>query len=432
MSRAPAFDPDVAAPVCVALSGGMDSTALLHALAASVDHRNRGLRALHVHHGLQAQADAWAAHCAQTCEALDIPFDVAHVDARDHAGRGREAAARDARYAAFEQHLREGEALALAHHRDDQAETVLLRALRGSGVDGLAAMHALRPLGRGRLWRPWLAVPRADIAAFARAGGLRWVEDPSNQDASLDRNHLRQHVLPLLRRQWPGCDAALAAVALQAREARTLLDDADAALLGPLLDGAGTLSADGLRAQPAARRRRLLRRWVASRGLPALPGAGVAAVESWLASARGDAQPCFDWAGTRLRLWRARLHAGPMLPPLPAGLDLSWDGSAPLALPDGGELAFSPALRIHGMRVHARRGGERILLPARAHRHALKHVLQDTGMPPWERERLPLLSAADGELLAAGDRIVSARLHALLADRGVALCWRRPRTASGD
>lgn len=198
MTPAPPLSPIATAPVCVALSGGMDSMALLHALAAEDTVRARGLRALHVHHGLHAAADDWAAHCLHACDALGVDCRVERVQV-DGDGLGREGAARAARHAAFARHLREGEYLALAHHRDDQAETFLLRALRASGVDGLGAMSPLRPFAAGWLWRPWLDVPRSRIERYARACELHWIEDPSNEDASLDRNFLRHHVFPLLR-----------------------------------------------------------------------------------------------------------------------------------------------------------------------------------------------------------------------------------------
>ncbi|HEY4555376.1 MAG TPA: tRNA lysidine(34) synthetase TilS, partial [Lysobacter sp.] len=304
MPSAPPFSPIATAPVCIALSGGMDSMALLHALAGDRDARARGLRALHVHHGLHACADEWASHCERACAALGLDCTVERVDVRLD-GLGREGAARAARHAAFARHLRDGEFLALAHHRDDQAETFLLRALRASGVDGLGAMSPLRPFAAGRLWRPWLDVPRARIATYARALGLRWIEDPSNDDASLDRNFLRHRVLPLLRERWPHADASLAASAAHAREATGLLVHDDAiALASCTHERADTLSAAVLTALPAARRARVLRAWIASLGLPPLPAEGLHRITSDLLVPRRDAQARFDWHGATVRSWR--------------------------------------------------------------------------------------------------------------------------------
>jgi tRNA(Ile)-lysidine synthase len=152
-------------PVLVGLSGGLDSTVLLHALRARPGQLDAGLRALHVHHGLHPQADAWAAHCQARCGEWGVACEVAHVQVDAASGLGPEGAARAARHAAFAHALAPGETLALAHHRGDQAETVLLRLLRGAGGEGLASMREQRPFGdrpgaQGRLWRPLLALPR--------------------------------------------------------------------------------------------------------------------------------------------------------------------------------------------------------------------------------------------------------------------------------
>lgn len=413
-----------ARPVLAAFSGGLDSTVLLHWLAAH-PAMHGGLRAIHVDHGLHPDSAAWAAHCIEVCAALGVALEVVRVEVARDGGSGPEAAARNARHAAFFAALREGEALALAHHADDQAETFLLRALRASGPDGLAAMRAWRAYGRGWLWRPLLATSREALLAHARAQALRWIEDPSNNDPAFDRNYLRREVMPRLHARWPQAVAAFAASARLAGEAADLLDAEDARLLASLQrDGAGTLDAAGLLALPAARRARVLRRWIAALGLPPLPANGVARIERELLHARPDAEAAFAWNGVVVRRWREALHAAAERAPLPGDWEATWDGRAPLVLPGGGLLRLDGA---HGfaapLRARARRGGERIVLPGRNHHHALKHVLQDLGMPPWERERLPLLEDAAGELLAVGDRAVAAPLQAWLDARGARLAW---------
>ena len=416
--------------VCVGYSGGLDSTVLLHALADHAGVRGRGLRALHVHHGLHPGADAWAAHCSATCEALGVALEVVRVTV-PAAGDGPEAAARAARHQAYADTLRDGEAMALAHHRDDQAETFLLRALRGSGPEGLAAMPAWRRCGRGWLWRPLLEVPRARLLAHARAHGLAWIEDPSNADTALDRNFLRARVLPLLRGRWPAADAAFARSATLAGEAAGLLDDADARRLAEASTGdPAVLSCAALLAQPRAARARVLRRWIASLGLPALPAAGVACIESDLLHARPDATACFTWHGVQVRAWRGALHAVAPPPALPPGWSAAWDGRAPLALPGGGSLRLEPATAFDApATVRARRGGERIVLPGRAHSHAVKHALQDAGVPPWVRPALPLLVDRNEVVLAAGDRLLSGAFDAWLRAHGARIAWRPPRGA---
>jgi len=416
-------------PVLVALSGGLDSSVLLHALAARADQRARGLRAIHVHHGLHAEADAWAVHCQALCAQLGIPLEVSHVVVARDSGLGLEGAARAARRAAFATALRPGEWLALAHHRDDQAETFLLRALRGSGPDGLAAMHVQRAFGAGQLWRPLLELPREALADHAHRHGLRWIEDPANADPHHDRNFVRHHVLPLLRERWPHAGAALARSAALSGEASALLATDDQAWLDAHADaGAARLDLPALRTQPPARRARLLRAWVARHGAPPLPASGIAAIEHELAAADDGAR--FVWAGVQVRRWRTGLHL--LRPPLdwPAAWQAHWDGRAPLALPDGGELALLGADQFDApLRVTARRGGERLRLPGREQSHELKHLLQAAAVPPWRRGAMPLLWQDDA-LLAAGDQLVGAALSQWLHARGARLRWTPPGPAN--
>lgn len=417
--------PRAGAPLLVGYSGGLDSTVLLHALADDADARATGLRAIHVHHGLHADADAWAAHCERSCAAVDVPLLVVRVDVERGSGLGLEGAARAARHRAFANALRDGEILALAHHRDDQAETFLLRALRGSGVDGLAAMRPWRAYAHGWLWRPLLDTSRDALRAYAGEHTLHWIEDPANADDSFDRNFLRRCVLPLLRERWPQADTVLARSAGLSAQASDLLDHEDAAALLGVRRERHLLDAVALLAFSPARRARMLRRWVSELGLPPLPGTGVACIENGLLAAGAKRMAQFDWAGARIQCWRDLLHADGVRAPLPADWSQAWNGHAPLLLPTGDSLELAGAAGFdRPLRVHARLGGERITLPGRSHRHALKHVLQDQHVPPWQRSRMPLLSSADGELLAAGDAIVSARLQAWLRERGARLHWR--------
>jgi len=420
--------PGAPRPVLAGFSGGLDSTVLLHLLAANAP-LHRGLRAIHVHHGLHPEADDWAAHCRSACAALGIALQVVRVDVVRDRGDGPEAAARAARHDAYAAQLREGEVLALAHHRDDQAETFLLRALRASGPDGLAAMQAFRRYAGGWLWRPLLDTPRAALLAHAQAAGLQWIEDSSNADPRFDRNFLRTAVLPILQERWPHAAAAFARSAELCGEAVALLDAEDErALAAAITDDAAVLDARRLAGLPPPRRARVLRRWIASLGLPPLPANGVAQVEAGLLDASPGVSATFAWSGTCLRRWRDRLHAGVECTPLPADWGQDWDGAAPLVLPDGGLLALQGGHRLPApVRVHARRGGERITLPGRVHSHALKHLLQEAGIPPWQRGHLPLLSGEDGTLLAAGDRIVSATLAGWLQANVARLCWTPPR-----
>jgi tRNA(Ile)-lysidine synthase len=410
------------APILVGFSGGMDSTVLLHALAADPAVRARGLRAIHVDHALHVRSLEWSEHCIRECAALGVELAVARLRIVDD-GCGPEAAARAARLAAFAQALQPGEWLALAHHRDDQAETVLLRLLRASGGGGLAAMRATRPFAEGTLWRPLLELPRARLHEYAQAHGLRWIEDPSNAQAVFDRNYLRLEVLPALERRWPQAAEGLARSAALLGEDAGLLAQETARRLALLqrLDPRW-LDRAALGRESAPWRARLLRAWVDSLGLPPLPARILATIESDLLPARADAEACVEWSGAILRAWRDGLHCDVARAGLPEAWTCTWDGRGELALPTGDRLEClettggdpAPTLAtIAPLRLSARVGGERLVLPGRTHSHAVKKLLHALEVPPWERARLPLVHAADGEVLAVGDVLVSARLAAL-------------------
>jgi tRNA(Ile)-lysidine synthase len=419
--------PDPGVPVLVAFSGGLDSTVLLHCLASQPTQRIHGLEAIHIHHGLNENADAWTAHCAAFCTQHDIRLHIARVHVSHNSGQGLEAAARTARRAAFAHTLQHGHYLALAHHCDDQAETWLLRALRGS-CDGLAAMRPLTPFAAGHLWRPLLTHSRAQLLDYAQQQHLDWIEDSSNADLRHDRNFLRIHVLPLLHQRWPQATAVLARNAALAAANADLLNAEDAVLLPDLLDPDGALDINALTAHPPARRARLLRAWCARAGAPPLPERGVNIIERELLPARHDSAACFTWSHTEIRRWRLRLYLHRPQPPWPPDWQPLWSGTAPLILPDGGQLHLEstdhetvPGFP-HPLRVRARRGGERLILPGRTHSHPLKHLLQDVGIPPWRRASMPLL--CDGEqILAVGDALLAAPLVTWLQAHRLKLRW---------
>jgi tRNA(Ile)-lysidine synthase len=419
------------APLLVGFSGGLDSTVLLHLLATSDGARARGLRALHVDHRLNPAAGEWAAHCGRACARLAVPLRVVEVQVARDGGFGLEAAAREARHAAFAEELRAGEALVLAHHRDDQAETVLLRLLRASGSEGLAAMRESRRFSQGTLCRPLLGIARAVLLDYARAHSLHWIEDPSNVELRQDRNFLRHRILPLLEERWPGARGALSRSAeLLAEDARLLGEEAALRLLAARTDDPATLRTDALLALSPAWRARVLRHWLAALDLAPPPGRAFARIDAELLASRHDAQPELHWAGLRLQRWRKLLHVERAQPALARDFSCGWNGRSRLELPGGDSLELvstrGPALlpeNLAMLRVGARQGGERIRLAGREHSHALKDCLQRAGLPPWLRRRLPLLRAPDEELLAAGDAVLSARWQREVAAQGVSLRW---------
>ncbi len=421
-------EPPLTGPVAVAFSGGLDSTVLLHLLAQGAA-RSRSLRVLHVDHGLHPDSARWAETCAATCATLGLAFQSVRVQVVDR-GEGLEAAARSARHAGLMEMQREGELIALAHHQDDQAETVMLRLLRGSG-DGLAGMRPLRAFGRGWLWRPLLAQPREALQGYAEQHELRWVEDPSNAAQRHDRNYLRHSVMPALAARWPHSTASLARSAGLLATQADLLSAEDSRRLAQVQGmDPSSLSLPALLQQPPAWRDRLLRAWVQTQGLPPLPGDAVAIINDEVALARTDSRAEYAWSGAVIRRWRDGLFAGRPLPPLPKDWRVHWDGRAPLSLPTGDVLRLEPALGFDSpVLVRTRQGGERLTQPQREHSSELKQVLQDLGVPPWQRARLPLVFAADGELLAAGSVALSAQLQSWLTARGARLRHdQRPRS----
>jgi len=396
----------------VAFSGGMDSTVLLHALVHVRPPVAASLVAVHVHHGLHPQADAWQAFCAGFCARHGVTLISRRVDARARRGEGPEAAARQARYRALAEVCREGDCLLTAHHRDDQAETLLLHLLRGSGPHGLAAMAPCRAWHG--IWhaRPLLDFGREALHDYALAHALSWVEDPSNQAPDFDRNFLRHEILPRLQGRWPGAAGGLARTARLQRAAATLLED-----LARLDRDGGTdrrpdtLGVDTLRRLPRLRQANLIREWVRAQGLPPPPGRRLDEVLDRVLRARRDAMPLVRWEGAELRRYRDALYVMPPLPEHDPARVYLWDPARALVIPHLGielrrrdleAIGVDPTQWAPPLRVGFRRGGERCRLPGHAHQRALKVLFQDAGIPPWERDRIPLVYAREGLVAVAG------------------------------
>lgn len=389
----------------VALSGGLDSRVLLHALARVAPDFPLAVRALHVHHGLSPNADAWAVRVQEFCAAEGVACALQRVQVAP--GASRENAAREARQGAFRAALAPGEALLLAQHRDDQAETVLFRLLRGAGLAGLGGMRAdgrqaRADGGEAPRWRPFLGLTRAALAAYATARGLAWVDDESNADTALDRNFLRHDILPRLRARWPAVTRTLADTALRLQEAEDLLRELAEELAEAAVDAGGRLRVDAVRALPPPRQRLLLRHWLQGRGFRAPDAAVLERVRVDALTPRVDATPRVAWADGEVRRYRDHLYAMAPLPALPAGWSCRWEGVTPLALPDGRRLALEgEGAPPFPWQVRFREGGERLRALPGAPSRELRTWLQEQGVPPWERERLPLVFAGD-TLIAVG------------------------------
>lgn len=424
--------PTAATGLVVAISGGADSASLLAALAAPgvAPFRGLPLRAVYVDHGLQAAATALRDACEALCDRLRVPLTILAVAVNCGAGVSIEAAARDARYAAIARHLAAGECVLTAHHASDQAETVLLQLLRGTGVKGLSAMPVCRRLGGGWHLRPLLEVPQADLRRFGAGAGIAAVSDPMNLDSRFDRVYLRRQVWPLLEARWPGAAIALSRSARHAADAQELLDAAAARAGRALRDGCA-LSVTGLRALAAAEQVNALRHWISARAVVPPSTARLAEALRQIMQAHADHLPAVAWGEHAVRRYRDRLFLTAAHPPRVGGSREWHRATDPLLdLGEGlGQLQWSPqrggldAGRLPpALVVRRRRGGETLKPQRRAKTQSLQHLCQSQGILPWMRDALPLLYAGN-ELIAVGDLWQDARWCVAAGEPGVTCVW---------
>lgn len=414
----------------LAFSGGLDSTVLLHRL---VRWREQDptiqLRAIHIHHGLSANADGWVAHCQQVCQQWQVPLLVERVVLGDE-GLGIEAHARQARYQAFRMALLPGEALVTAQHLDDQCETFLLALKRGSGPTGLSAMSGESNFAGTKLLRPLLNERRESLYRWAMTHQLTWIEDESNQDDAYDRNFLRLRIVPLLSARWPHFAEAVARSASLCGEQEQLLDEMLAAELATLMASDGSLAVEPLTTLSAPRRAALLRRWLGAHN--ALMPSRDVPERIWreVAQAREDAFPCLRLGDFTVRRYQQRLHWVKYIPGQTEAV-LSWpDISKPLLLPaDLGELALQPggALREpnQGDTVTIRfRASGNLHIVGRHGGRKLKKIWQELGVAPWRRDTTPLLFYGE-TLIAAADGLFVTQEGRVEQGKGVQMVWRK-------
>jgi len=384
----------------VGFSGGLDSTVLLHVL-----HKcGISVQAVYIHHGLSENADRWQAHCQAFSHELNIPFTALRVvvDKRDG---GLEQGARRARYRAFDDAMSPGDQILLGHHGDDQAETFLLRLLRGAGVLGLAGMAEWRSMGSGKsLLRPLLKVGRAELEDWARAYNLSWIDDESNSDVGLDRNFLRHRIMTPLGERWPVRQRVAQAVD-NLRESVELLEElalADLNACDLKRERLGeSLCLKVFSGLSLARRKNLLRYWILRQGGMSPESPALQEALAQVHSAAQDARLAVQLGGRVVRRFRRRLCLTPVLAPLlpDSDMPLSWDGVSRLALPGGGVLEPEINWEEGEYRVRYRCGGERAHPVGRSHSQALKKLLQEWALEPWLRDRVPLVYRG-GKLVA--------------------------------
>jgi tRNA(Ile)-lysidine synthase len=414
----------------LALSGGVDSVVLLHLLHQLSPLHSWRLSALHVHHGISPHADEWAAFCTDLCARYSVPFQVEEVDISPLREHGIEAAARKLRHAVLNR--QPVNFIALAHHQDDQAETLLLQMLRGAGLRGASAM----PLVRQRAdhptqLRPLLNVARSELLAYARQHDLQWVEDESNADDAYPRNFLRHRVLPQLEQRFPEYRVTLARSARHFAEASELLDQLAQQDAQNVLHE-GSLEVARLQALSQSRAKNLLRYFLHSLGAPMPQAVQLDDMLQQLCGARQGAAVQITFGNWQLRRYQSKVYAFPAHTEPDAGFCMQWCGEAALELPElGGVLHFEPVIG-HGLSleklhqttvtVRLRRGSERIRLDNKRPTRTLKNLLQEQCIPPWQRDRLPLLFC--GEILVAVPGIgVECAYQAALEESGVVLKW---------
>ena len=423
---------EAAPQILVGFSGGLDSTVLLHLLCELLPPEL--ITAVHIHHGLSENADDWQQHAKALCHSLGVRL-ISESVVVNETGAGLEAAAREARYTMFEKQLVKNGVLLLGHHADDQVETVLFRLLRGSGARGLSGIPQIRAVGTGHLIRPLLNKPKSSLQAYAQARQLSWIEDESNQQQQFDRNYLRNTVIPKLAQRWPDYVQGVMRSAEQSGQADQLADSvarADLALLDPRLERGGwSLDLARMVELEPLRQKNLLRYWPEIYGLAALGQTFIDEVISSLLSAREDSEPKVLRADLQLCRYRQRLYllrrSGRAKADL--GLCLFWSGDEPLVLPDGNLLITEPTLgeglrlnNVERLEVRFRQGGERCQPLGREHSNSLKKLLQEYGLEPWWRERVPLFYI-DQHLVAVGNLWVCEGWQAGAEIEGLKILW---------
>ncbi len=399
----------------VAFSGGLDSTILLHALQSLHDELAIPVIAVHVQHDLHPDALIWESHCEATATEFGVDYRTVAIEVDRSSGRGLEASARNARYEALQQMMQTGDWLLSAHHQDDQAETLLLNLLRGSGMAGLAGIGRIQAFGPAQLVRPLLDVPQEELRAYAAAHGLTWLDDPSNADTDFDRNYLRHDVLPILAKRWPAASSRLARSAELASEASALLDhlaDDDLQSLGQ----PQRIEITALSALPDDRQRNVLRRALKRSGLNSAPTTALRRIIDELLPAKADAEPLVSWKGAQARRYRDFLYLLPELPnnPTDQNYKLNTDNRS-VALPGLGSVSLDeragPGIRRavieNGLEIRFRTGGEEIRPVGHDCTHKLKKLLQQEGIVPWMRDRIPLLYVGN-HLVAVANLWISA------------------------
>jgi len=344
----------------VAFSGGLDSHVLLHYLKHEFPELN--INAIHINHQLLPQANQWEKHCEVVCKNLDIPLKTIRVKITKKSGDSLEALARDARYNAFKKILKTSDVLFTAHHQDDQAETVLLQLFRGAGLRGVSAMPMVSELGKGFMLRPFLNFTRERLLDYAKENKLIWVEDPSNQDTRFDRNYLRQLVFPVLKKRWPEITKILLRFSKHCAEQEKLLHKQSKEF-------------------SVTQQKNIIRHLILENKLD-LPPEKVLDEIIKISHAKQDSNPIVTWGNNQCRRFKHKLYFSKISshPPRLTKKDTLWLKK---------NLPYE--LNNKNIAIKYRTGGEKIKLKNSTHTKTLKNLFQTWEIPPWERDKIPLI-----------------------------------------
>lgn len=394
---------------CLAFSGGLDSSVLLHLFCQlRTFDSDLHLRMIHVNHGLNINADAWAKNCEKISEQYGVEIVVKKINLPFKNKESLEELARKKRYQIFEDLLKDDEVLVTAHHQNDQAETLLLQLFRGAGPKGLASMPQLTTFGKGFLMRPLLTFTRQTLQHYAQEERLSWLEDDSNQNLIFDRNFLRHKLLPLIEARWPTITENLSRSAKHCAQANQYIESQIANLFPEVFvpNKKALFIPKLLLLQPDIQNY-LIRYWLQELNLPLPSTKKLHLLQKEILRSREDASPVLCWKGVEVRRYDNHLYAMPPLCEHDIYLNISWNLEKDLVLPNNLGLVRLMDLATLGLEkkdlqevtIRFRRGGEKCRLKNRKHHHSLKKLFQEWRIPPWERGRIPLLYV--GEKLTA-------------------------------
>jgi tRNA(Ile)-lysidine synthase len=408
----------------VGFSGGADSTALLQAMHECRERLPSPVHAIHFHHGLQSEADAWQEHCRNFCAERDLPYRAERLQIDSGGKSSPEEAARNSRYRAVAALLGREEMYLTAHHAEDLAETLFLNLMRGSGVEGLAGIPALRNLDQGWVARPLLEMRRLDLEAYLRQRNIAWLKDPSNADTSFDRNYLRRELFPLLEQRWPGLVRRLSRTARNARITAGAMAMFIESQSGDLIRDRLKMPLHKLLELDPEMQTLILRQWLRRHEVPALPEQRLREFLKQLSAASSESRAEVQWDGWVIRhyqldLW---LHRNKPLMACPAtpweqGMQVELGADSGLLTLRGDAVAIPP-----DWLVRSRQPGDRIRLRAQGGSQKLKYFFQATSIPPWLRPGIPVLEWG-GEPVALGDWIIGHRLQQWLLEHKLELRW---------